>query len=488
VRLGELISRLTAVRLVGDGELEVQGITHDSRRVQQGWIFAALPGQRAHGLEFFDAALARGACAVLTDRARPSGIELPWIEALEPRRAMAEAAWVVAGDPQRELQIVGITGTNGKSTTAHLLSLIFEADHRRAAFFGTLGYFLPSGDRLPADRTTPEATDLALLLRRTVADRGRVVAMEVSSHALMMDRLAGLRFQVAVWTNLSRDHLDFHGDMDSYFRAKRRLFDEYLAEDGRRVLPLDDEWGARLLDEPRNGDVSWGLSRGMVHAREVRADLGGTDLELVLGDEVVKLRLPLIGLHNLSNALAAAAGGLAADVGSEAIRRGLERARPLRGRLEPVTEGRGFPVFVDYAHTPGGLRTVLEALRELTDRRLIVVFGAGGDRDVGKREPMGYAVGELADVALVTSDNPRSEDPARIAGAVADGVRASGAEPVVELDRRRAIETALAMADERSLVLVAGKGHEATQTIGDRQLPFSDQEVILELVEGVRCA
>ncbi len=488
MRLGELINRLTAVRLVGDGKLEVQGITHDSRRVQQGWIFAALPGQRAHGLEFFDAALARGACAVLTDRARPSGIELPWIEALEPRRAMAEAAWVVAGDPQRELQVVGITGTNGKSTTAHLLSLIFEADRRRAAFFGTLGYFLPSGDRLPADRTTPEATDLAPLFRRTIADRGQVVAMEVSSHALMMDRLVGLRFQVAVWTNLSRDHLDFHGDMDGYFHAKRRLFDEYLAEDGRRVLPLDDEWGARLLDEPRNGDVSWGRSHGMVHAREVRADLGGTEFELVLGDQAVELRLPLIGLHNLSNALAAAAGGLAADVGPEAIRRGLERARPLRGRLEPVTEDRGFPVFVDYAHTPGGLRSVLEALRELTDRRLIVVFGAGGDRDVGKREPMGYAVGELADVALVTSDNPRSEDPARIAAAVADGVRASGAEPVVELDRRRAIETALAMADERSLVLVAGKGHEATQTIGDRQLPFSDQEVILELVGGVRCA
>jgi UDP-N-acetylmuramoyl-L-alanyl-D-glutamate--2,6-diaminopimelate ligase len=435
VRLDELINRLTAVRLVGDGDLEVQGITHDSRRVQQGWIFAALPGRRAHGLEFFDAALTRGACAVLTDRTRPAGIDLPWIETLEPRRAMAEAAWVLAGDPQRELQIVGITGTNGKSTTAHLLSLIFEADRRRAAFFGTLGYFLPSGDRLPADRTTPEATDLAPLFRRTVADRGQVVAMEVSSHALMMDRLAGLRFQVAVWTNLSRDHLDFHGDMDSYFRAKRRLFDEYLAEDGRRVL-----------------------------------------------------RLPLIGVHNLRNALAAAAGGLAADVGSEAIQRGLEQARPLRGRLEPVTEGRGFPVFVDYAHTPGGLRTVLEALRELTDRRLIVVFGAGGDRDVGKREPMGYAVGELADMALVTSDNPRSEDPERIAAAVADGVRAAGAEPVVELDRRRAIETALAMADERSLVLVAGKGHEATQTIGDRQLPFSDQEVILELVEGVRCA
>ena len=488
MRLGELTNRLTGGRLIGDGRREVAGITHDSRRVQENWIFAALPGQHAHGLDFLDGALGHGACAVLTDRARPSGVDLPWIEAHVPRRMMAEAAWLLAGNPQRELQMVGITGTNGKSTTTHLLSLIFEAGRRRGAFIGTLGYYLPSGERLSADRTTPEATDLAPLLRRTVADRGRVVAMEVSSHALMMERLAGLHFQVAVWTNLSRDHLDFHGDMESYFRAKRRLFDEHLADDGRRVLPVDDEWGARLLDEPCATDVSWGLSRGTVHAREVRADLDGTAFELVLGDEVVEVRLPLIGVHNLRNALAAAAAGHAAGVGSDAIRRGLELARPLRGRLEPVADVRGFPVFVDYAHTPGGLRTVLEALREITDRRLIVVFGAGGDRDVGKRGPMGSAVGELADVALVTSDNPRSEDPARIAAAVAEGVRAAGGEPLVELDRRRAIASALDLAEERSLVLVAGKGHEATQTIGGQQLPFSDQDVILELIEGVRCA
>ena len=488
MRLGELSHRLAGVRLVGDGSRLATGITHDSRRVERGWIFAALPGQRAHGLEFLDVALARGACAVLTDRVRPSNVDLPWLETPAPRRTMAEAAWLLAGNPQRELQMVGVTGTNGKSTTTHLLSLIFEAAQCRAAFIGTLGYLLPDGERLPAERTTPEATDLAPLLRRTVAGRGRVVAMEVSSHALMMDRLAGLRFQVAVWTNLSRDHLDFHGDMESYFRAKRRLFEEYLAEDGRRVLPVDDEWGARLLDEPRAGDVSWGLSRGFVHARDVGADLGGTSCELVFGDEVARVRLQLIGVHNLRNAIAAAAAGFAAGVGTDAIRRGLEGARPLNGRLERVTDSRGFPVFVDYAHTPGGLRTVLEALREITDRRLIVVFGAGGDRDVGKRGPMGTAVGELADVALVTSDNPRSEDPARIAAAVADGVRVAGGEPVVELDRRRAIATALGMADDRSLVLVAGKGHEATQTIGERQLPFSDQQTILELIEGVRCA
>ncbi len=485
--LGELVRRLPDARLYGDTTCQVDGISHDSRRIQQGWIFAALPGQRAHGLDFLDGALTNGAGAVLTDRSRPHGVAVPWIRAAEARKAAAEAAWALAGNPERELLLVGITGTNGKSTTAHLLSLIFEEDDRPAAFFGTLGYLLPGGDRVHAERTTPEATDLAPLLRRTVDEGGHAVAMEVSSHALMMDRLAGLTFQVAVWTNLSRDHLDFHGDMEGYYRAKRRLFDDHLAREGRRALPVDDPWGARLLDEARDGDVTWGLSRGVVCAREVRADLAGTDFELCLADDVVPVRLPLIGIHNLRNALAAAAGAFAAGVGGAAVGRGLDRARPLPGRLERVADELPFPVLVDYAHSPGGLRTVLRALRDVTDRRLIVVFGAGGDRDAGKRGPMGFAVGESADVAVVTSDNPRSEDPARIAEAVAEGVREAGREPVVELDRRKAIARALEMADEGALVVIAGKGHEATQTIGGQQFPFSDQQVIKELVVRVSC-
>lgn len=485
--LEELVRRLPDARLVGDRTLEVGGIGHDSRRIQQDWIFAALPGQRAHGLDFLDDALANGAGAVLTDRSRPEEVSVPWIETAETRKAMAEAAWALAGNPERELLLVGITGTNGKSTTAHLLSLIFDEDGRRAAFFGTLGYLLPGGDRVTGERTTPEATDLAPLLRRTVAEGGRAVAMEVSSHALMMDRLAGLEFQVGVWTNLSRDHLDFHGDMEGYFLAKRRLFDDHLSKDGRRVLPVDDTWAARLLEDASEGDVPWGLDRGVIHARDVRAELSGTDFELCIANDVFPVRLPLIGVHNLRNALAAAAAAFAAGVGGAEIGRGLERARPLPGRLERVADELSFPVLVDYAHTPGGLRTVLQALRNLTDRRLIVVFGAGGDRDVGKRGPMGFAVGESADVAVVTSDNPRSENPATIAEAVAAGVRAGGSEPVVELDRRQAIARALKLADENALVVVAGKGHESTQTIGGQQRPFSDQQVIKELVGRVPC-
>jgi UDP-N-acetylmuramoyl-L-alanyl-D-glutamate--2,6-diaminopimelate ligase len=487
VTLAQLLSRLRGCTLDGPGETEVTGVTHDSRRVIEGAIFAALPGSNTHGIRFLDEAVAAGAAAVLTDRSRPDEVRLPWIRCSEPRRAMAASAWATAGDPQDELMMLAVTGTNGKSTTAHLVGLILDAAETPAAFMGTLGYRLPSGATVAAERTTPEASDLAPLLRRTVDEGGQAVAMEVSSHALMQDRVAGLQFDVAAWTNLTRDHLDYHGDMESYFAAKRRLFDEHLAPDGRRVLPVDDPWGARLLDESRPGDVSWGLGRGDVCAKEVTSDLDGSRFVLHVAGATIPVRLPLVGVHNLRNALTAAAVSHAAAVGVEAIRDGLEVATPLAGRLERMAVDLPFPVLVDYAHTPGGLGTVLQALRRITDRRLIVVFGAGGDRDEGKRGPMGFAVGETADVAVVTSDNPRSERPEAIAAAVADGVRAAGAEPVVVLDRREAIATALELADERSLVLVAGKGHETTQTIGDRIIHFSDQEVIRELSGGALC-
>jgi UDP-N-acetylmuramyl-tripeptide synthetase len=253
------------------------------------------------------------------------------------------------------------------------------------------------------------------------------------------------------------------------------------------VLPVDDPWGARLLDQPVEGDLSWGLDRGDVRARDLDSGLEGSRFELVLPGGAVRVELPLVGIHNLRNALAAAAAAHACGVAPDAIARGLAGARPLTGRLEPVVTDLGIPIFVDYAHTPEGLRAVLQSLGRITRRRLIVVFGAGGDRDRGKRGPMGFAVGQLADVAIVTSDNPRSEPPAAIAEAVADGVRAAGGDPLIELDRRAAIARALELADQRSLVVVAGKGHEATQTIGDERLAFSDREVIVDEARRVPC-
>lgn len=488
MKLETLVRRLREGELTGDSGRDVRGITHDSRRVRPGLIFAALPGAHAHGADYLEQAVAAGAAAVLSDRPPRKNLDVPWIRSRDPRPLMAKAAWILAGYPHKKLRMVAVTGTNGKSTTAHLISLLLSSARTPTAFIGTLGARIPGGADLPSERTTPEATDLAPILKMAVAEGAAAVAMEVSSHALSQERLAGLEFDVAVWTNLTRDHLDYHRDMEAYFEAKRRLFTEHLARDGRRVLPVDDPWGARLLDQPRDGDVSWGLDRGTVCARDVDSSLDGNRFVLRLGDREVDVELPLVGVHNLRNALAAAAAAHAAGLDPRAIQRGLGRARPLCGRMERIAVDVPFPVFVDYAHTPDGLRSVLQALRRVTDRRLIVVFGAGGDRDQGKRGPMGFAVGELADLPIVTSDNPRSEDPARIAEAVAEGVRAAGAEPMVVLDRREAIATALGIADERALVLVAGKGHEAYQTIGDERIPFSDQEVVRNEARRVRCA
>jgi UDP-N-acetylmuramoyl-L-alanyl-D-glutamate--2,6-diaminopimelate ligase len=478
MKVETFVKRLGAGALTGDGSVKIRGVTHDSRRVEKGNLFAAIPGGDVHGVKFVDQAVSAGAAAVLSDRRRPKRHDLPWITVRHPRQAMARGAWILSGNPQKKLYLVGVTGTNGKSTTASLIGSILNAADLPTAVIGTLGAQFPDGSELAGERTTPEATDLAPIFKQAVAANAEAVAMEVSSHALHQHRVEGLEFDVAVWTNLTRDHLDYHGDMDTYFEVKRRLFSEHLADGGIRVLPVDDPWGARLLDDPSPFDVSWGLTRGAVSARSVISNLDGSRFDLRLPGGKTKVRLPLIGVHNLRNALAAAAAAHAAGCSPKAIRRGLKRARPLSGRLERITSKLPFPIFVDYAHTPEGLRAVLQALDRITDRRLIVVFGAGGDRDQGKRGPMGYAVGELADLPIVTSDNPRSEDPAVIADAVAEGVRAAGAEPLIELDRRKAIALALEQADERSLVLVAGKGHEAHQTIGDQKLPFSDQDVL----------
>jgi len=482
-----LIRRIGEGSLTGDGSAVVTGITHDSRKVSQGFVFAALPGEHEHGLDYLKEAVAAGATAILTNRPPRKTVDLPWITVKNPRSVMARAAWVLAGNPQRKLQLFAVTGTNGKSTTAHLISLLMQSARKPTAFIGTLGARLPGNIEIASERTTPEATDMAPMLKGAVRVGAVAAALEVSSHALSQDRVTGLEFDVAVWTNLTRDHLDYHHDMETYFESKRRLFTEHMAADGRRVLPVDDPWGARLLDEPRAGDVSWGLDRGAVCARDVVSDLDGSRFNLILPDREISVHLPLVGVHNLRNALAAAAAAHAAGLSASTIKRGLERARPLCGRMERIATALPFPVFVDYAHTPEGLRAVLQALRKITDRRLIVVFGAGGDRDRGKRGPMGFAVGESADVAVVTSDNPRTEDPESIAAAVAEGVRAAGAEPLVVLDRRDAIAHALEIADTRSLVLVAGKGHEAYQTIGDTRIPFSDQEVLRTEAGRERC-
>jgi UDP-N-acetylmuramoyl-L-alanyl-D-glutamate--2,6-diaminopimelate ligase len=479
MRLAELATECGAS--FRGAETDAAGITHVAQSVRPGWVFAALPGLRHHGLEFASQALERGAVAVLSDR--DPGPGTAWLATAQPRRAAALASWALAGHPERRLHLVGITGTNGKSTVADLVGRIAAAAGVPHGVFGTIVYALP-GRTERARRTTPEATDLAPLLAELADAGGQVAVMEVSSHALSLERIAGLQFDVAVWTNLTRDHLDYHHDLEEYFAVKQGL-GSFLRRDppGRRVIGADDPFMARLATPTQPGDLTFGLDPGrQVTADEVSADLEGTSFLLRTPSGEARARLPLIGAHNLRNGLAAAAAAIALGWDLDAVVRGLDGAEPLPGRLEPVVAGTPFPVLVDYAHTPDALEQVLLALRAVADRRLVVVFGCGGDRDPGKRAPMGEVVGRLADVPIVTSDNPRSEDPQAIIDAVMNGVRASGnPRALVIPDRREAIAAALSLADERCLVLVAGKGHETEQIFADRTIPFDDRLVIREL-------
>ena len=472
--------------LRGDGSAEASAITHRSQAVAPGRVFAALPGERRHGVEFAAEACARGAVAILSDRDPGAGV--PWLASTAPRRAAALAAWALAGHPERHLRLLAVTGTNGKSTVADLVGRIARAAGERVGVFGTLAYQLP-GRSEPAARTTPEAPDLAPLLAELRDDGGTLAVIEVSSHALVLDRVAGLEFDVAVWTNLTRDHLDFHGTLEAYFAAKRRLGDQLRGTPpGRRVIGADDPTIARLLAEPRPGDLAFGLGeRCAVTARAPRFTVAGTSFVLVTPAGEVPVELPLVGRHNLRNALAAAAAATALSLPLPAVAAALAAAAPVPGRLEPVPVGGDLAVFVDFAHTPDALEQVLTALREVSDRRLVVVFGCGGDRDPGKRAPMGEVVGRLADVPIVTSDNPRSENPAAIIAAVMAGVRASGNPRALTIpDRREAIAAALAVADERSVLVIAGKGHETEQVLADRRVPFDDREVVRELARRRR--
>ncbi len=463
-----------------DPDFEVTGITHDSRRVVPGDLFVALAGERHDGRRFAGEAAARGAAAVLGAGAAPPGYPGRWLSAEEPRRLLGPLAARLYGHPDRELVTVGVTGTNGKSTVVALVAAILEAAGRPAGRIGTLGYAF--GDlAAEGERTTPEASDLFRILRRMRDAGAAAVAMEVSSHALALDRVAGAAFDLAIFTNLSRDHLDFHRDLEDYFRAKRRLF-ERLKAGGAAAVHVGDPWGKRIASE-LPAAVTFGRG-GAVAAAEVTLDRDGIRGAFATPRGELEFSSPLLGALNLDNLTAAVAGAEALGIEREAIRRGLERCAPLPGRMEPVEAGQPFPVVIDYAHTPAALEAAIASLAGFTGRRVIAVFGCGGDRDPGKREPMGRIAGEGAELPIVTSDNPRSEDPLAIIAAVEKGLQLSGNSRYRVLpDRRRAIREAIELAGPEWAVLVAGKGHERNQIVGDRALPFSDREEILRALE-----
>ncbi|HEV7671666.1 MAG TPA: UDP-N-acetylmuramoyl-L-alanyl-D-glutamate--2,6-diaminopimelate ligase [Thermoanaerobaculia bacterium] len=493
--LSELIDGLGLPEMDLPSDPQISGVSHDSRAVSPGDLFVAWSGGRFDGRAFVPQAVERGAVAVLAPGGRPAGLaaEIPWLSAANPRALLGPLAARAYGHPDRELILAGVTGTNGKSTVASLLAAIFEQTGRPAGFIGTLGYRL-RGKSFPGERTTPEASDLFRTLRAMREAGASAVAMEVSSHALEQGRADGAAFDLALFTNLSRDHLDLHGDMESYFAAKRRLFDR-LKPGGRAVINVDDEYGRRLAaDLPDAWTYSVEGGEATVTVRDAKLDRHGlaATIAVAIGKSGLKdefeIASPLLGRYNLSNLVGAIAGALAlstvATVAAVAIPRSAIVAaaaaqRPVPGRMEPVECGQPFAAIVDYAHTDAALSAAISSVREIVPGRTIVVFGCGGDRDPGKRPVMGRVAGELADLAIATSDNPRSEDPHAILAAVEEGLRSTGKTNYLLIpDRRDAIRTAIAAAEEGSAVLIAGKGHERDQTIGDRRLPFSDYEEI----------
>jgi UDP-N-acetylmuramoyl-L-alanyl-D-glutamate--2,6-diaminopimelate ligase len=469
---------MTLRELVGGGapEVEVTGLAYRSESVTPGALFFCVPGFRADGHDFAPDAVRRGAAALVCQR--PLGLGVPEVVVDDVRAAMAPAAACFYGHPTRELRVVGITGTNGKTTTAFLVRHLLEAAGSRCGLLGTVKRVV-GGVEEEVERTTPEAIDLQATFRRML-DRGdRACAMEVSSHALELGRVAGIEFACRVFTNLTQDHLDFHGTMDAYFEAKRRLF---RSGSGPAVLNLDDPYGRRLAAELPDA-IGFAVGRAAAYrALDVSFDVHGSRFRCLTPEGELPLELPLPGLFNVQNALAAVASARALGVPLETIRRALPTFGHVPGRFEPVDEGQGFGVLVDYAHTPDSLENVLRAAREVARGRVWAVFGAGGDRDRLKRPLMGEAARRLADRVIVTSDNPRSEDPEAIIDEIMVG---AGPDAEREVERRRAIELAVEGAEPGDVVVIAGKGHEQGQEFAaGRKEPFDDRAVAREALRA----
>jgi len=480
--LRELLSGLKVRSFAGDLDIEILGLAYDSRVVSPGYLFFAIRGTRLDGNRFMPKAIAKGASAVVSALAAIPSLEMPWIQVDDERAAMAAVAGNFYRHPTGKLHLIGVTGTNGKTTTTYIVESILQAARKPAAVFGTIEYRGPGFD-IGSERTTPEAPDLQKLFRQVVDAQWEYAVMEVSSHAIEMKRVAGSQFEVAVFTNLSRDHLDFHGDMESYFRAKKKLF-EGLSEVKPRVMILNMD-DARY-GELRSIDPSRVISYGMQDAADicpVRHQFGWEGIDAMYKTPIgeIEVRTSLMGKPNLLNIGAAIGAAVALAIPADAIAHGVANLQNVPGRFEPVRAGQLFRVIVDYAHTDDALEKVLKSAREITSGRLIVVFGCGGDRDRTKRPAMGEAAARQSDYAIVTSDNPRGEDPMAIIREVEQGMK--GAEYRVVADRREAIRSAMIEARKGDTVVIAGKGHETYQTIGTTSHPFDDRIVARELLD-----
>jgi len=483
MRLKDVLAGMPLKKLNGNEDEEIQGIAYSSKSVKPGDMFAALKGVKKDGFEFVGEALNNGAAVILSDQPKPENLAKAWIQVSDTREALAQCSANFYSHPSQKMKVVGITGTKGKTTITYLLEEILNKTQFVPGIIGTISYKGP-GMNLTARLTTPEAPDLQRLLSEMLAKGATHCVMEVSSHALELKRVVGIGFDVVVFANLSGDHLDYHQSMDRYFEAKKKLF--FLNHKKRMaVVNRDDVWGQKLIAQLPAGAITFGIEPGaMVAAENINLTEKGIETLVKYPSGQLTLSSPLLGKPNLYNILASIAVALTLNLPVSAIKEGIASLKGIPGRFEKIDNSLGLHVFVDYAHTDDALKNLLETVRGFNPRRIILVFGAGGDRDKTKRPRMGEAAGRLADWTIITSDNPRSEDPLAIISDIEAGIKKTGTQNYQIIpDRREAIEQALSLGTEGDYILVAGKGHEDYQIIKDQILHFDDAEVIQEILQ-----
>ncbi len=488
MKLKELLTGLPQYRITGDTDIEITGLAYDSRNVGPGDLFVCIKGFLANGHDYIRQALMRGAAAVVAEEGYVASPKLPSMVVVpNTRLALANLASTFYGHPSSQLKLIGITGTNGKTTTSYLVTSILRAAGYKVGLVGTINYAIGQ-KMLPASRTTPESLDLQRLLREMVDAGMEYAVLEVSSHSLELERVTGCRFAGAVFTNISRDHLDFHLSFEHYVAAKQKLF-RHLDEDAHAVINLDDARARQMATATCAQVTGYAIKqKAPLCVKEYKSSLEGISATLNIPRGSLALRSSLVGEYNIYNILAAVGIGLCMGIDRETIGRGIAELKQVPGRFESIDYGQGFGVIVDYAHTDDALLNLLTTASKLCSGRLITVFGCGGERDVGKRSKMGEVAGTLSDYSIITSDNPRSEDPMQIINQVEAGLIGSGKTAdnyMVCPDRFWAIHQAIDMAQAGDLVVVAGKGHENYQILADKAVSFDDREVARQLLEQI---
>ena len=484
MKLNTLIKALPNLGTTGNGNPELTGMAYDSRQVKPGNLFVAVSGHQVDGAEFITQAVLNGAVAVVSEDSLSLGAKVVHVHVADARRALAEISAIYFGDPSRSMTVVGITGTNGKTTTSYMVRDMLRAGGMEPGLIGTVAYEI-GGRAIPAARTTPEAPEIHSLFQQMQMAGCKAAVMEVSSHAIALQRVHGIDFNVSVFTNLTQDHLDYHHDMKGYFDVKAQLFKGLEKQAGQAaVINLDDPWGQKLLEDGglEADVVTYGFTdQAVVSASKATVDAAGTRFVVSTPWGSAKVKMKLLGRFNIHNALAALSTGGLCGVDLSVMVKALGAIEAVPGRLEWVPSRKGRKIFVDYAHTDDALKNVLHTLREICKGQLIVVFGCGGNRDSGKRAKMGRVAAELADYSFITSDNPRDEEPSAIADEIKEGFADSSKFEVV-LDRREAIEQAVQTVGRNDILLIAGKGHETYQEFKGTIVPFDDREIVRELI------